>query len=135
MSERVVLTYVFLTNEQLILMHTSANTPVANSDHDSVCFSVLKPVDDARDKDLTLHFWLSMRDADFAGLNSYLRAYDWTQLLETNFTTDSLWASFCSVLQTRIYEYVQLSAAQEQSEVAYPANIRRAMAHKICLWK
>jgi hypothetical protein len=57
---------VVLTNEPLISMHARADTPLANSDHASLCFSVLE-LDD-----------------------SHLRGYDWTQIITTNFTADGL---------------------------------------------
>jgi len=91
--------------------------PVGNSDHDSVRFYLMAesrsrqmpalPAQSDRGTDqptLTLRY--SWEHADYAGFSRYLSQIDWQALISYNLTVDSLWSSFCRILQTGIDIYI-----------------------------
>jgi hypothetical protein len=129
---------VVLTNEPLILTDIIVDAPLANSDHASVCFCVLRPPPATHDKKQNVCLNYRWESADFVGLNAYLRAYYWTQILTTNFSADALWATFCNVLRTGIDKYVPKSYClqnKKKNSRKYPTRICSAIARKRSLWK
>jgi len=53
---------------------------------------------------LTLHY--SWDHADYMELSQYLSQINWQVLISYNLTADTLWLSFCKILQTGIDMYV-----------------------------
>jgi len=75
------------------------------------------------------------------GFSRYLSQIDWLGLISYNLTVDSLWSSFCKILQTGIDLYVPTyhadprlsSEVKAQNGKKYPKRIRQAMNRKMCL--
>ena len=142
-----------LVNEPLLLSPLSVIDPVGNSDHDSVRFCLVAesksrvpvlPAQSGHGTDkpaLSLHY--SWDRADYAGFSQYLSQIDWQALISYNLTADTLWASFCNVLQAGIDMYVPTrhvdprlsSEVKAQNYKKYPKHIRQAMSRKRCLWR
>ena len=74
-------------------------------------------------------------------MTGYLNEINWYELLTVNFTADSLWESFSSVLYDAINCFVPTRVGLRKATTktakikTYPLKIRRAMARKRCLWK
>ena len=107
---------VILVNEPLLLSSLCVMDSVGNSDHDSVHFCLMAesksqmpalPAQSDRSTDqpaLTLRY--SWDHADYDGLSQYLPLIDWQAVISYNLTADTLWSSFCKILQTGIDMYV-----------------------------
>ena len=135
-----------LVNEPLLLSSLSVLDPVGNSDHDSVQFCIAaepKVIDNecAGEPVLTPHYiW---QRADYEGISSYLSQVDWQSVMSHNLTTDSLWSSFCNILQCAVDLYVPTRPAGSPAPCSfiaknpkrYPRVIRQAMGRKRCLWR
>ena len=101
-----------LVNEPLLLSSLSVLDPVGNSDHDSVQFCIaVEPRSYATTDNgctekpvlMPRYIW---QHADYEGISSYLSQVDWQSMMSHNLTTDSLWSSFCDILQTALDLYV-----------------------------
>jgi len=114
-----------LTNEPLIFTHISVDVPFANSDHNTVQFSVgVDRVSEFVSGTLTssTYCW---HKADFDGLNERLVNYDWNKMMTVNFDADTLWASFNQVLQSAINDFVPIRYTSARKQIKkYPAQIR-----------
>jgi hypothetical protein len=42
-----------------------------------------------------LHNFYRWKDADFAGMSTYLSRVDWLKMLTANFMLNAVWAAFC----------------------------------------
>ena len=97
-----------LTNEPLIITQIYVDAPFANSDHNTVWFTVaVDKVSEFVSSNLTSapYCW---HKADFNGLNERLMNYDWNQMMMVNFDADTLWASFNQVLQSAVNDFVPI---------------------------
>jgi len=62
-------------------------------------------------------------------------------MMSYNLTTDSLWSSFCDILQTALDLYVPTRQALTHTiqfhckNKRYPMYIRQAMSRKRCSWR
>ena len=126
-----------LTNEPLIFTQIYVDVPFANSDHNTVQFSVaVNRVSEHVSGNLTsaTYCW---HKADFKGLNERLMNFDWNQMMMVNFDADTLWASFNQVLQSAVNDFVPMRNISSRKQVIakYPAQIRAALTRKQCLWK
>jgi len=117
-----------LVNEPLLLSSLSVLDPVGNSDHDSVQFCItVEPRSDAMTDSgctekpvLTPHYiW---KHADYEGISSYLSQVDWQAMMSHNLTTDSLWSSFCDILQTALDLYVPTRPAGSHLACSFTAK-------------
>jgi len=130
---------LLLTNEQLIYSKVYVDEPFANSDHNTVRFSIV----DHRVPNLmftksllTKYCW---KKANFDGICERMMSIDWNGAMAVNFTADTLWAYFSHVLQCAVNDFVPITVCRNPSNkrglTKYPAHIRAALKRKQCLWK
>lgn len=79
------------------------------------------------------------RDANWAAFIDYLHSIDWMLLQSEFLTVDSLWASFCAILNNGIEIYVpcsnRRSSNAKQSIGRHPKNIRKLLTAKLLAWR
>jgi len=82
------------------------------------------------------------QQADYEGILSYLSQVDWQSIMSHNLTPDSLWSSYCNILQSVIDLYLPVCSVNPQplnsftakNRKRYPRSIKQAMSKKRCLW-
>lgn len=128
-----------LTNEQLIYSEVYVDEPFANSDHNTVRFSITdhRVPNPIPNKSLfTKYCW---KKANFDGINERLMSIDWSSMMTVNFTADTLWAYFSHVLQCALNDFVPITVCHnpinKNGLTKYPARIRAALKRKQCLWR
>ena len=60
--------------------------------------------------------------ADYEGISSYLSQVDWQSTVSHNLTRDSLWSSFCDILQTTLDLYVPTGPAGSHTSCSFIAK-------------
>ena len=128
---------LLLTNEQLIYSKVYVDEPFANSDHNTVWFSIVDhrvPNLMFNKSLLTKYCW---KKANFDGICERMMSIDWNAMMTVNFTADTLWAYFSHVLQCAVNDFVPVTACRNPSNkyglTKYPAQIRTALKRKQCL--
>ena len=86
-----------LINEPTLLSSLFITAPFSTSDHSTVVFSLNFNNEFESFLPSILYNW---RDANWADFIDYLYSIDWMLLLSECLTVDSLWASFCAVLNS-----------------------------------
>ena len=128
---------LLLTNEQLINSKVCVDEPFANSDQNTVQFSIAVhsvPNLISNKPQFTKYCW---KKANFDGISERMMSIDWNCMMTVNFTADTLWAYFSHVLQCAVNDFVPTyrNPSNKYGLTRYPAQIRTALKRKQCLWK
>jgi len=129
---------IVLTSEPLSIHSVNVFEPFGTSDHCQIDFTVFsdRTGDEVIDYRIKRYDWSK---ADFDSMSDYIGAMDWFALLSVNLTPDSLWAAFTDVLQKAVDLYVPVKYVSSYANVKckrwYPAELRRAIIRKRCLWR
>ena len=125
-----------LINEPTLLSSLFITAPFSTSDHSTVVFSLNFNYDYENFLPSISYNW---RDANWADFIDYLYSIDWMFLLSEYLTVDSLWASFCTVLNYGIDLYVprvtRRSNNAKKSVRRHPKNIRKLLTAKLAAWR
>jgi len=128
-----------LTNEQLTFSEVCVDVPFANSDHNTVRFSITDHTASNALPNKSVFNKYCWKKANFDGINERMMSIDWSGMMTVNFTADTLWAHFSHVLQCAVNDFVPITACHNPNNkcgfAKYPAQIRSALKRKRCLWK
>ena len=136
-------------NNPILLEYLHVLPPFNGSDHDGVSFGLRLPGivapnvssnQPAVSKMVTKYSW---READFASLGNYLLGIEWTDILTTNFSPDSLWSSFSDILNhgislyvpSKSYMYSSTAGLKRSQRRRQPDNIKKLQRKKLLQWR
>ena len=97
---------VVLVNEPILMYTVEVDQTFSSSDHCSVNFTVSIIVGDDDTPVDTNDIRYNWKDVDWDGMTGYLNEINWYELFTVNFTADSLWKSFSSILYDAINCFV-----------------------------
>jgi len=124
------------------LFQLSVDQPFANSDHNTVNFTLTAAVENTQPvlQPTKKYLWTN---ADYPSMVNYLYGYDWYALLSVNLTPDDIWNAFCGVVNDTIDMFVPFTfiakttsrhTARPKAKV-YPVGIIQLQNHKRKLWR
>ena len=127
---------VVLTNNNFLVSNIQVTPPLGSSDHS--CVSFILDIPDKNCYPVTsskkVYLWGS---ADYDSLNNYLLQIDWYNFMSVNLDTESIWASFKSVLFEAFDRFVptQKQTIYNPRKKNYPRKLKRAFSRKKMLWR
>ena len=136
---------LILVNDPLLLSSCTVTAPFGNSDHETIEFNFVIPEINSNNKcDSKCVF--NFKDADFDGLNAFLSAVDWQNVLRTPDAANDVnncMDAFIDVLNEGINIFVPIkevfnvpSSSNSRASVRiYPLFIRQLFRKKVTAWR
>ena len=135
---------LIFSNDPMSINITNYSPPISSSDHCIVNFNVFSCSTENNSNsdvnnsttitELTVFDW---SNADFAGINIYLRGIDWNCVFGFNFNADSIWNAFKSTIWPIIAMFVPRKTVPHHLKYRprqYPKHIRRLLTKKSAIW-
>lgn len=132
-----------LVNEPLLINSCVTSTPLGRSDHMTVDFDLVLPSTDKATVDNDTKYYFNFNEADYDGLNAFLSAVDWQNVLCITGNINECMESFMNVLNEGMNIFVpvkqtfniQLSSNSRLSVRKYPLYIRQLFRKKVAAWR
>jgi len=135
---------LILVNDPLLINSCTTTAPLGNSDHVTVDFNLVLPVNkSSTDKcDGDIKYCFNFNEADYDGLNAYLSAVDWQNIL-TSGDINNCMEYFIGVLNEGMNLFIPVkqvfdatcSSNARSSVRKYPLYIRQIFRKKVTAWR